>query len=114
MSHLYFSQVSLAATATVLDDGKHFTRLLSFADGHQKVLGVIIGDKDDNAKNGDVILSFDNQAAERIEITDGELLAIIGDEEQYYRAGQSFVVAGGTALRLKVQGIVQYVRHLEG
>lgn len=113
MSKLSFSQASLAATATVLDNGKHFTRLLSFADGHQKTLGLIVGQGIDVAE-GKVSLTFDSDVAERFEVTEGELCVQMGDDTQCYRAGQSFVVAGGKSLTLSADGIVQYVRHFEG
>lgn len=112
MSSLQFSQVSINALATVSEDGKHLQRVLMFADGHQKVLGCLIGDKAGHRFE----LSADTKSAERIEITQGECEIIMaGDEQpQYYREGQSFVVASGSQFSLVTQGLVQYIRHFEG
>lgn len=111
MSEWQFNGVSLSALAQVSDEGCHLKRVLSFADGHQKVLGCLIGDD-----NKSFILSADSQSSERIEITQGECRVRMDDDdnEYYYREGQSFVVAKSSRVVLIPAAILQYVRHLEG
>lgn len=111
-----FNQVSLNATATISDDGKHLSRVLSFNDGHQKIVGVLLG-----GDGSDFVLNIDGKSSERIEISEGECQVQIGENNQndeqnhqYYRAGQSFVVESGMSLIITVNGTVQYIRHLEG
>lgn len=112
MSSLQFSQVSLNALASVSEDGKHLQRVLVFADGHQKVLGCLIGDEAGRS----FVLTADTKSAERIEITQGECeMTMAGSEQsEYYREGQSFVVASGSQFTLLTHGLVQYIRHFEG
>lgn len=112
VNFVQFNQVSLNATATISDDGKHLSRVLSFNDGHQKIVGVLLG-----GDGSDFVLNIDGKSSERIEISEGECQVQIGEDDQnrqYYRAGQSFVVESGMSLILTVNGILQYVRHLEG
>lgn len=109
MSEWQFNGVSLSACAQVSDEGCHLKRVLSFADGHQKVLGCLIGDD-----RKSFVLSADSQSSERIEITQGECRVRMDDAEHYYREGQSFVVAKSGSVVLIPAAILQYVRHLEG
>lgn len=83
--------------------------MLSFADGHQKVLGCLIGDD-----NKSFVLSTDSQSSERIEITQGECRVHMDDAEHYYREGQSFVVSNLSDIVMIPTAVLQYVRHLEG
>ncbi len=110
MSSLQFSQVSLNAKANVSDDGRHLYRVLSFADGHQKILGCLVG--------GDIthfVITTGTASSESMEILQGECQIQVGDDpSQYYREGQSFVVSSNTKLIIETDGLVQYVRHLEG
>lgn len=111
MSNLHFSGVSLNALAEVSEDGRHLWRVLSFSDGHKKVVGCILGQEGTNFS-----LTIDSGSSERIEITQGECEVFKDGSEtsSYYREGQSFVVASGTALVLTCEEVLQYVRHLEG
>lgn len=110
MSSLQFSQVSLNALATVSDEGRHLSRVLSFADGHQKILGCVIGQPDTVFR-----LTINSQSSERLELTQGECQIQIGDGEfAYYREGQSIVVDSGTKVLMMADKVVQYIRHLEG
>lgn len=113
MTNLQFNQVSLSALATLSDDNRHFTRVISFADGHQKVLGCLLS-------SGDDAYSFVlGNSAERIEITQGEcevrIIAQDGNESaEYFREGQSFVVGAGGRFFVSCSDVVQYIRHFEG
>lgn len=111
MSNLQFNQVNLNALATVSDEGRHLSRVLSFADGHQKILGYLMG------QEGAIFhLNINNQSSERLEIIQGECQIAIGDdgEPAYYREGQSVVLDLGAKLLITATCPVQYVRHLEG
>ncbi|MDO5650673.1 MAG: pyrimidine/purine nucleoside phosphorylase [Moraxella sp.] len=112
---LQLNQVSLSALATVSEDGRHLSRVVSFADGHQKVLGCLLPCINENHE---YIFEL-GESAERIEITAGEcavrVLSGTDDEStEYYREGQSFVVSAGAKFYLTCNGVVQYIRHFEG
>lgn len=111
MSNLQFNQVNLNALATVSDEGRHLSRVLSFSDGHQKILGYLMGQEGANFH-----LNINNQSSERLEIVQGECQIKIGDEGEFarYREGQSVVLDLGAKLLITATCPVQYIRHLEG
>lgn len=110
MSTLQFNQVNLSALATVSDEGRHVSRVLSFADGHQKILGCLLGQE-----NTEFHITINNQTSERLEIIQGECQITIGDDAPVqYREGQSVVLDSGAKLAISATSVVQYVRHLEG
>lgn len=109
MSNLQFHQVSLDALALVSDNGKHLTRALSFADGHHKLLGCIVGN------NTPIKLATDQVSSVRFEITQGGGEVVIDNSEpHYYREGQTFLAVAGADVTITSESVVQYVRHLEG
>lgn len=111
MSNVQFNQVSLNARAVVSEGGRHIERTLSFSDGHQKILGCLLGEADGSS----FVLMTDAKSAERFEITQGDCEVAIGDEPALtYREGQSFVVASATKVWVLTAGVLQYIRHLEG
>lgn len=110
MSTLQFSQVSLNALATVSDDGRHLLRTLSFADGHQKILGCIVGQA-----GLEFTLQINSQSSERLELTQGECQIQIDTQDPIsYREGQSVVIDSGAKVVIVAETVVQYIRHLEG
>lgn len=113
MSNLQLNQVSISALATLSDNNRHLTRVVSFVDGHQKILGCLLPAED-------VEYAFTlGSSAERIEITQGEcdvrIITQDGNESnEYFREGQSFVVGAGGRFFVSCSDVVQYVRHFEG
>lgn len=110
MSNLSLSNVNLNAIAQTDHNHQHIYRHLSYADGHQKVLGCLLpkGELEEYEL-------FYEHGPHRIEITEGECDVRFegSDEYVYYRAGQSFVISAGKKLYLKNQEMVQYIRHFE-
>ncbi len=106
-----FTNVTINAQATISYDGHCFCHTLMFDNGCHKTLGVILP-CDDSIEH----YHFNTTTSERMEIISGECqVKISGDKEfSYYRAGQSFVVAGNSSFDLCTEDIVQYICHLEG
>lgn len=111
MSNLSLSNVDLNAIAQTDHNHRHIFRHLSYADGHQKVLGCLLPLGD----NEHEYALFYEHGPHRIEITQGECdVRFEGTNEYvYYRAGQSFVVSVNKTIYLKNQVLVQYIRHFE-
>ncbi len=111
MSHLSLSNVNLNAVAETEYDNHHIFRHLTYADGHQKVLGCLLP-----ATHVDEYELIYEHGPHRIEITAGECDVRFENAEdyEYYRAGQSFVVSAGKKFYIKNQEMVQYIRHFEG
>lgn len=110
MSNLSLSNVNLNALAETDHNHHHIYRHLSYADGHQKVLGCLLP-----RDGGDEFELFYENGPHRIEIIEGECGVRFdhSDDYTYYRAGQSFVVSAGKKLYIKNQQLVQYIRHFE-
>lgn len=111
MTAAQFTNVTVNTHATIAHEGRSSNHTIMFEDGRHKKLGIILP-CDSTTES----YHFETNSSERIEIVSGECeVKINGDEDfSYYRAGQSFVVAGNSSFDIRNEQIVQYVCHLEG
>ena len=111
MTAAQFPNVTVNTQATIAHDGRSSNYIIMFEDGRHKKLGIILP-CDSSVEH----YHFDTNSSERIEIVTGECeVKIKGDDDySYYRAGQSFVVAGNSSFDIRNEKIVQYVCHLDG
>lgn len=111
MSAEQFNNVTVDAKANISYDGRCSSHTVSFDDGSKKMLGVILPCDEEVMQ-----YHFATHTSERIEIISGECEVKINGEKDfsYYRAGQSFMVAGESGFNLRTEQIVQYICHLEG
>jgi len=95
-----FSNVSITKKANVYFDGKVVSRTVTFKDGSTKSLGYMMPGE----------YSFDTQAAEVMEILDGQLDVLLPNSEQWQaiKGGESFDVPANSNFKLKVQLATDY------
>ena len=95
-----YSNVSVTREANIYFDGKVTSRVLTFADGSRKTLGIM--------QPGDY--EFGTEAKEIMEILSGELDILLPGEEQWkaIRGGESFEVPAHSKFKLKVQRMTDY------
>ena len=98
-----FDQVSVVKKANVYFDGKCVSHTVILADGSRKTLGVIFPSE----------LLFTTAAPEIMEIVGGKCEVKLKGEDtwQTYSAGDSFNVAGDSALDIKILETLDYVCH---
>jgi purine/pyrimidine-nucleoside phosphorylase len=99
---MQFSNVTAVAKANVYFDGKVVSHSILFPDQSKKTLGLIYPGS----------YHFGTDAAERMEITDGECEVTLdgGSEKQCYAAGTHFDVPAKSGFSISVgSGICQYV-----
>jgi uncharacterized protein YaiE (UPF0345 family) len=97
-----FSNVSAVAKANVYFDGRVVSHAILFPDGSKKTLGLIY----------DGSYHFGTEAAERMEITDGECQVVLDGqtESKSYAAGTAFEVPANSGFTITVtDGICQYI-----
>lgn len=97
-----FSNVTAVAKANVYFDGKVVSHSIVFPDGSKKTLGLIYPGS----------FHFGTQAAERMEIVDGECSVKLdgGAATATYQAGQAFEVPAHSGFDIAVSsGICQYI-----
>lgn len=97
-----FPNVTAIAKANVYFDGKVVSHSIVFADGSKKTLGLIYPGS----------FHFGTQAAERMEIVDGECAVKLdgGAATATYQAGQAFEVPANSGFDIAVSsGICQYI-----
>ncbi|MCB1098997.1 MAG: pyrimidine/purine nucleoside phosphorylase [Verrucomicrobiae bacterium] len=97
-----FSNVTAKAKANIYFDGKVVSHGITLEDGSTKTFGLIYPGE----------YHFGTEAAERMEITDGECsVTLDGDgETSRYSEGQHFDVPGNSGFTIVVaEGICQYV-----
>lgn len=102
MSHAdtQFDNVTVIKQANVYHDGKVTSRIVKFADGSHKTLGIMLPGE----------YTFGTDAAELMEITAGDLeVQLPGSNEwQRIQGGQSFEVPANASFNLKVHTLVDY------
>lgn len=97
-----FPNVTAVAKANVYFDGKVVSHSIVFPDGSKKTLGLIYPGS----------FHFGTQAAERMEIVDGECTVKLdgGAATATYKAGQAFDVPANSGFDIAVSaGICQYI-----
>lgn len=97
-----FNGVALQAKANVYFDGKVVSHTFRLADGTRKTAGIIFPGQ----------FHFGTDAAERMEITDGECFVQLDGQtaRTRYAAGQIFEVAAKSGFGIEVSaGLCQYV-----
>ena len=97
-----FSQVTAVAKANVYFDGRVVSHTLRFSDGSKKTLGLIYPGS----------YHFGTEAAERMEITDGQCEVVLDGTTAptTYASGEQFDVAANSGFTIQVKtGICQYV-----
>lgn len=95
-----FANVTVTKAANVYFDGKVTSRVVTFADGSVKTLGIMLPGE----------YEFETVKPEFMEITSGELSVQLPgiDEWVAVAAGQSFNVPGEAKFRLKVRTVTDY------
>ena len=95
-----FNNVTVIKQANVYDGGKVTSRVIQFADGSRKTLGIMLPGE----------YTFDTVAAELMEILAGELeVQLPGDEQwQAIEGGESFEVPANAIFKLKIHTLVDY------
>ncbi|MGP7734056.1 pyrimidine/purine nucleoside phosphorylase [Oceanimonas smirnovii] len=102
MSHTdtQFDNVTVIKQANVYHDGKVTSRVVKFADGSHKTLGIMLPGE----------YTFGTEAAELMEITAGSLDVQLPGSDSWQRVegGQSFDVPANASFNLKVHSLVDY------
>ena len=95
-----FSNVTVIKQANVYDGGKVTSRVIQFADGSRKTLGIMLPGE----------YSFNTDVAELMEILAGELSVQLPGSEQWLaiKGGESFAVPANATFNLKVTTLVDY------
>ena len=97
-----FSQVTAVAKANVYFEGRVVSHTLRFSDGSKKTLGLIYPGS----------YHFGTEAAERMEITDGQCAVVLdgSSDSASYGSGTHFDVPANSGFTIEVKdGICQYV-----
>ena len=96
-----YKNVTASAIANTYFDGKVVSHKITFEDGSSKTLGVMYPGK----------YHFGTEAAERMEVTVGEMTVSIGDstESHTYSSGSHFDIPSKSSFDVKVDDICQYV-----
>lgn len=95
-----FADVTVTKKANIYFDGKVTSRVVNFADGSVKTLGIMLpGDYE-----------FGTEKAEVMEIQAGDLSVLLPDSDtwQPITGGESFNVPANASFKLKVSAVVDY------
>ena len=95
-----FQNVSVVKKANVYFDGKVTSRVVKFADGQKKTLGIMLAGE----------YEFDTAAPELMEILAGEMTVKLpgSDEWKNVKGGESFEVPGSSKFAIKVPVLADY------
>lgn len=97
-----FKNVEVKKKANVYHDGRVTSRTLLSSDGSRKTLGVMLPGT----------YTFNTEAPEVIDITQGRCRVKLGDESWHaYQAGSSFSVPAHTRFEIEVTELLDYVCH---
>lgn len=102
-----FEQVSVVREANIYFEGKVTSRIVQFADGSKKTLGIMLPGE----------YTFSTDAAEVMEILQGEMVVLLPGEAEWKTIGQgqSFDVPAKSEFNLKITNVVDYCcSYLEG
>ncbi len=95
-----FKNVTVVKKANVYFDGKVTSRIIQFADGTKKTLGIMMpGDYE-----------FGTEAAEIMEMLGGQMDVQLAEETEWktYQEGDSFTVSANSKFKLKVPVVADY------
>lgn len=95
-----FDQVSVVKKANIYSDGAVTSRIVLFADGTKKTLGIMLPGE----------YTFGTELAEIMEIMDGELDVLLPGETEWkkIKGGDTFNVPANSEFSLKVIKVVDY------
>lgn len=95
-----FVNVTVVKEANIYFDGKVTSRLIVFADGSKKTLGIMLPGE----------YTFNTDAKEKMEIFSGELEVLLpGDTDwRVIKGGASFDVPGKSKFSLKIKSLTDY------
>ncbi len=94
-----FDNVSVVKEANMYFDGKVTSRVVLFADGTKKTLGIMLPGE----------YTFGTEAKEIMEITSGDLDVLLpGESWQNFQGGSSFEVPANSSFELKVKKPTDY------
>lgn len=95
-----FNNVSIIKKANVYFEGKVTSRIVVFADGSKKTLGIMLPGE----------YEFGTEAAELMEILGGTLTVLLPDQTEWqtYTDGDSFRVPANSRFKLQVQTVADY------
>ena len=95
-----FTNVTVVKTANIYFDGKVTSRIVNFADGTKKTLGIMLPGEYD----------FGTEAAEIMEILQGEMTVLLPGESDWRKivGGETFNVPAHSRFQLKVTAVTDY------
>ncbi|TDO97344.1 MULTISPECIES: pyrimidine/purine nucleoside phosphorylase [Marinomonas] len=95
-----FDNVSVLKAANVYFDGKVTSRVVMFADGTKKTLGIMMPGE----------YEFGTEAAELMEITAGDLDVLLPGETEWQtiKGGEEFNVPANASFKLKIRAVTDY------
>ncbi len=95
-----FENVKVVKKANVYFDGKVTSRVVWFADGTRKTLGIILpGEYEFGTGDGEIM-----------EVLQGELIALLPGESEWksYKQGTSFEIAPNSSFKMKTEVVSDY------
>ncbi|MDE3208397.1 MAG: pyrimidine/purine nucleoside phosphorylase [Pseudomonadota bacterium] len=101
----HFENVTVLTKANIYFDGKCVSHTIECSDGSKKTLGVIFPGR----------LTFNTNAPERMQITDGTCRVRIAQDpsSQQYQAGQSFSIPANSSFEIETEEVLNYICHFE-
>ena len=95
-----FTNVTVVKAANIYFDGKVTSRIVKFADGTKKTLGIMLPGE----------YEFGTEAAETMEILQGELEVLLPCETAWRKiaGGETFNVPAHSRFQLKVKAVTDY------
>ena len=94
-----FDQVSVTREANIYFDGKVTSRVVHFADGSIKTLGIMLPGE----------YEFGTEAKELMEILSGDMdIQLPGEDWRSITGGESFEVPGNSSFKLVIKSVVDY------
>ena len=95
-----FDNVSVVKAANIYFDGQVTSRVVMFADGSKKTLGIMMP--------GEYEFGTDTNELMEIQVGEMEVLLPGADDWQTFAAGDSFEVPKDTKFKLKVKSVSDY------
>ncbi len=95
-----FDNVSVVKAANIYFDGKVTSRVLNFADGSRKTLGIMMPGE----------YTFGTEEKEIMEILAGEMAVLLPGQTEWqtFTQGSSFEVPANSSFDLKVKSVIDY------
>lgn len=95
-----FNNVSVTKAANIYFDGKVTSRVLNFADGSRKTLGIMMPGE----------YTFGTEEKEIMEILAGEMAVLLPGQTEWqtFTQGSTFEVPANSSFDLKVKSVIDY------